>query len=286
MRREREGSIKVCKEGTERFEAPGEHLGETQQKVPKKRGSRIIGRLLPAAVRLWLRSQVEQVESLSLELKGRDRQILSGDLPGVAVAATQAIYQGIHIGRLQLSASDIRINVAQVMRGKPLRLLQVFPVDAEVVLTSDDLNASLTSPLLTMGLRDFWRSLMQMPSLARVVEARYGAMALHPDVAIKGAQIRLGDRALGLSFYPQTDGQRAEMPIVLATKLSIVSGSQLQLEAPRWLEHLEDIMDETQGQPIHALQGFLWELGKDTRLTQLALTPEQLLCCGQIMVNP
>ncbi len=31
-------------------------------------GSRIIGRLLPAAVRLWLRSQVEQVEQLSIDL--------------------------------------------------------------------------------------------------------------------------------------------------------------------------------------------------------------------------
>ena len=143
--------------------------GDETNKTSGK-GSRLIGRILPAAVRFWLRSQVEQVDSLSLALEGRDRQLLSGYLPGVSVSAEQAIYQGIHIGQLQLSAQDIRINVGQVVRGKPLRLLKVFPVLGEVALTSDDLNASLSSELLAGGLRDFWQSLLQIPALAEEVE--------------------------------------------------------------------------------------------------------------------
>lgn len=261
-------------------------LGNCSLDSQKQGGSRIIGRVLPAAVRLWLRSQVEKVDSLSLTLEGRDRQILSGYLPAVLVSAEQAIYQGIYINRLKLSAQDIRINVGQVIRGKPLRLLQVFPVMGEVALTDDDLNASLASPLLGSGLRDFWRSLIQDPAFSQTVEERYGFRALHPEMLLHGPQIRLGDRALALSFYPQVEGQTADVPVVLATGLSVVSGNLLQLESPRWLETLDALIDSAQGYPIESLRGFQWDLGKDTQLTRLVLTPETLWCDGQIMVNP
>ena len=249
-------------------------------------GSRIIGRVLPGAVRLWLRSQVEKVEELSLTLEGRDRQILSGYLPGVMVSAEQAIYQGIYISQLKLSAQDIRINIGQVIRGKPLRLLQVFPVMGAVTLTDEDLNASLASPLLGAGLQDFWRSLIQDAAFSQALEERYGLMALHPDMVLHRAQIRLGDRSLALSFYPQVEAKTADVPVVLATGLSVISGCLLQLESPRWLHTLDALKDSVQEYPIESLQGFQWDLGKDTQLTQLLLTPEALLCDGQIMVNP
>lgn len=261
-------------------------LGNCPLDSQKAGGSRIIGRILPAAVRLWLRSQVEKVESLAITLEGRDRQILSGYLPGVLVSAEQAIYQGIYINRLKLSAEDIRINIGQVIRGKPLRLLQVFPVIGEVVLTEDDLNASLASPLLGAGLKDFWRSLIQDPAFSQAVEERYGVLALHPEMVLHRAQIRLGDRVLALSFYPQVEAQTADVPLVLATGLSVSSGNLLQLASPRWLETLDALIESTQCSPIEPLQGFQWDLGKDTQLTQLVLTPETLLCDGQIMVNP
>jgi len=45
-------------------------------KSDKKEG-RIIGRVLPGAVKLWLRTQVEQIDSLVIDLSGRDRQLLN-----------------------------------------------------------------------------------------------------------------------------------------------------------------------------------------------------------------
>ncbi|MGB7248525.1 MAG: DUF2993 domain-containing protein [Phormidesmis sp.] len=248
--------------------------------------SGIVGRILPAAVRLWLRSQVEQVEALSLRLEGRDRQILSGYLPGICISAEQAIYKGLHIGQLQLSANDIRINVGQVIRGKPLRLLKGFPVLGEVGLTADDLNASCSSALLATGLQDFWRSLVREEAIAEAVNARYGPLSLHPELTLHDPRIRLADQRIGLSFYPCAQGDTADGPVILGTGLSVLSGHQLQLTSPRWLDHLESIGDERQGQPVAALDGFQWNLGRDTQLTQLALTPDQLLCRGQIAVNP
>lgn len=237
-------------------------------------------------MKLWLRSQVEQVDALSLTLEGRDRDILSGYIPGVSVSAAQAIYQGIHIGQLQLSAQDIRINIGQVVRGKPLRLLKVFPVLGEVSLTADDLNASLASPLLGQGLRDFWRSLIQIPTLAQQVQTRYGSAATAQDMTLYSAEIRLGEQRLGLRFFPKVDEQQAKQPVILGTGLSIISGSILQLDSPHWLPSLESLSDMSQGEPIAELQDFRWNLGSDTRLSDLVLRPEVLLCKGQISVNP
>ena len=159
-------------------------------------GSRIIGKVLPAAVKFWLRSQVEQIGDLSIDLSGRDRQLLSGYLPGVSVAADAVIYQGIHAGQVQLSAEEIRINVGQVVRGKPLKLLKAFPVQGSVTLSADDLTASQSSALLSEGLLSFWRSLIQVPMLSQEVESRYGQLPLHAQMHLHQPQIRLGEGCL------------------------------------------------------------------------------------------
>ncbi len=57
---------------------------------------------MPPAVRLFLRTQVEQIEDLEMQLQGHDRQILRGYIPGVFLAVGKAIYQGLHLGKAQL----------------------------------------------------------------------------------------------------------------------------------------------------------------------------------------
>ncbi len=261
-------------------------MGENADFHSDAGGSRIIGRILPVAVRLWLLSQVERVDELSLQLEGRDRDIITGYLPKVSVSAEQAVYRGIHLSQVQLSAIDIRINVGQVIRGKPLRLLKGFPVLGTVALTAGDLTASLTSPLLAEGLESFWRSLLlQNPALVPIVAARYGQLPLHSKMSFERSQICLGDQSLGLSFYPHALGKTAPDPIILGTKLT-ASGNLLQLKSPRWLKSLADLSNLAQGEPIETLDGFQWNLGRDVQLTQLALCPSQLLCQGQISVNP
>jgi hypothetical protein len=254
--------------------------------LEKTKGSRVMGRLLPAAVRLWLRSQVEQVDDLSVSIGGRDRDILSGCLPSVSVSAVRAVYQGIHLGHLRLSAQDIQINLGQIIRRKPLRLLKAFPVAGDITLSADDLNASLGSALLQGGLRDFWRSLAQNPLLTQSIKARYGPLPLHTDMILHQAQIRLGNQCLALSFYPQVGAQLANQPVILGAGLSAVEAHGLQLESPRWLQTLSEVADTSKGEPITALQKFRWNLGSDTQLSELTLLPERLLCKGQLMVNP
>ena len=110
-----------------------------------KRG--LISRVLPSAIALWLKSQVEHVEDLHIRIEGRDRQILTGHVPGVQLSAHKAIYRGIHVSHIQLAATGIRVNLRQILRGKPLTLLDIIPVQGELTVTEADLNASQLSPL-------------------------------------------------------------------------------------------------------------------------------------------
>ena len=55
---------------------------------------RIITKVLTAALKLWLKSQVSEVSQLEVEIKASDRQLLSGSIPWVSIIASDAVYQG------------------------------------------------------------------------------------------------------------------------------------------------------------------------------------------------
>ena len=86
--------------------------------VPLKSGR--VARLLGAAVRFWLRTQMDRVEELDVTVGGSTRELLSGCLPGVTVRATGVVYQGLALQDAAIAASQIRVNLSQVLRGKPL----------------------------------------------------------------------------------------------------------------------------------------------------------------------
>ncbi|MBE9064814.1 DUF2993 domain-containing protein [cf. Phormidesmis sp. LEGE 11477] len=255
-------------------------------KDKEERRGQIIGRVLPGAVRLWLQAQVEQVDSLAIDLRGRDRQLISGYIPGVSISAENAVYKGLQLSEVKLAAEDIRINLGQVVRGKPLRLMKQFPVKGRVLLSDADVATSVSSPLLAEGLADFWGVLVQLPAFAQAVEQRYGVRSLQSDTELHRPLIELGDGCLALSFYPYSQGQTDEGPIILGARLSVVSDHYLQLSSPHWLNSMAMLPDITQGEPIDSLSDFRWNLGEDTQLTQLDLQPTQLTCEGQVMVRP
>ncbi|MBC6418176.1 MAG: DUF2993 domain-containing protein [Prochloron sp. SP5CPC1] len=134
--------------------------------------SKIISKILSPALRLWLRTQVETIEGLELKITGgdpagtpdlryrADRQILGGYIPQVALSCNTAVYEGIHVGAVQLEAENIRINIGQVMRGKPLGLLEPVTVRGKLEVDEAALNASLQSPLLSGGLTDLLAMLL------------------------------------------------------------------------------------------------------------------------------
>jgi hypothetical protein len=250
--------------------------------VPEGRGW--ISKLLPAAVRFWLHTQAEHIENLVFEIQGRDRQILRGHLPQVVLSADKAIYQGMHLSRLRVEAREIRVNLGQILRGKPLRLLAPFPVEGRVGLSAADLNASLNSELLGTGLYDF---LTQFAAAQTTQATQAGdlqaALAACPDKTVRThyqAHATLDEGIVRLQLMP-LPGQSLPT-IAIETGLMIDSGRYLRLHQPHWISP----SDPNHREALTDLQDFTLDLGPEVTLTECSLTPAQMVLGGHLRVLP
>ncbi|MGB3137618.1 MAG: DUF2993 domain-containing protein [Nodosilinea sp.] len=230
------------------------------------KGSRIISRLLPPAVRLWLHTQLDHIEGLEFAIDGKDRQILAGYLPQVTVSAHQAVYKGLHVSHVALSAADIRVNLPQVLRGKALRLMQPFPVDGQVTVLADDLQASLASPLLGQGLRDVLKQLLaEQLDLDRWLDHGDGAAAVDITLATDRLTLRWSK--------PE--------PLEVKTGLAIQEGRWLCLQQP-----VATVSAPGQPPAPLALEDIAFDLGPEVDIRQLAVTPQGIDLVGIARVIP
>ncbi|MGG6238725.1 LmeA family phospholipid-binding protein [Nodosilinea sp. AN01ver1] len=240
------------------------------------KGSRIISRLLPPAIRLWLHSQLDHIEGLEFAIDGKDRQILAGYLPKVTVAAHQAVYQGLHVSQVTVSAADIRVNLPQVLRGKALRLLQPFPVDGQVSVLAADLRASLQSALLGQGLRDVLKQLLAGAMTQQGIPLdRWlgdGEASPAPDIA-------LATDRLTLCWPPEPlSGDALELTMGLAMR----EGRWLCLHQP-----VATVLPAigTPSSPV-ALDEIEFDLGPEVNIRQLDVTPTGIDLVGMVRVIP
>jgi len=98
-------------------------------------------------IKLWLRSQVEHIDILEIEIFGKSRQILSGDIPKAKIFGSGVRYQGLAIANVDFWAEAIHLNISQILRGEALRLLDPIRVSMNVELTSEDLQNCLKSSI-------------------------------------------------------------------------------------------------------------------------------------------
>lgn len=223
--------------------------------------SRLIGKVLSPAVRLWLKSQVQQISQLEVQIAGSDRQILTGNIPRVSILASQAVYQGLHLTQIQLEAQEIQINLGQVIKGKPLRLLDKVPVFGNLYLTQADLNASLASPLLADALTDLLAKLFNDSLASKQVSWR--KTTIDSDLlSLEG--ILTSDRA-------------NPIPIVFRAGLQLASSHELQILQPTL---------EMQAGEIASIDSFIVDLGAEVDIEKLSLDSGQVICSGRLNVLP
>jgi len=238
-------------------------------KALKPNKSRIISTVLSPALRLWLRSQVEQVEALQFKIVGGDRQILTGYIPSVSIAASGAIYRGLHLSKIQLEGTNIRVNLGQVIKGKPLRLLEPVPVVGELLLLESDLQASLQSPLLSTALTELLGTLLKSDGTTNLDNDLKDRQISWQQVAIDTDQLTL--------VGTLTDAVQT-MPVVIRANLQLATMRMLQLNSLQ-------IQLNPESEPIN-LDGFQVDLGSEVALQEITLTPGQLRCCGRLTVLP
>lgn len=238
----------------------------------KSKKSRIISKVLSPAVQLWLRSQVEQVETLQFKITGGDRQILSGHIPTVSITASRAVYKGLHLSQLELEGTGIRVNLSQVIKGKPLRLLEPIPVGGQMLILASDLAASLQAPMLSNAVCEFLTTLLKSDGITNSVD----------DLDLKERQISwqkvdIEEGQLTV-FGTLTDALLQTTPVVIRAGLELASPQILRLNP------LQIQLSPTSVPLI--LDNFQVDLGSQVNLQELALTPGQLLCRGRLTVLP
>lgn len=240
--------------------------------------SSLIGKILSPALRLWLRSQVDGVETLEIAIDGKDGQILRGHVPRVALTSHQAIYQGLQLGRILLKGENIRINIGQVIKGKPLQLLEPIRVSGEVQISQSHLQASLTSELLANAFTELLIALLEQQGIPDP-QAHLAPYTFHWQA------IALGEQSFQL---------RGEVTAPGGETSDLLLKAGLQLINPKTL-HLEDIY--LAGLPAIAQPGFTGDaqqplgcltvdLGDDVDIEALHLSNGELLCLGQLLIRP
>lgn len=212
---------------------------------------------------------MSHVEDLQVSIEGGDRQILTGYVPRVAISAHRAVYQGLHLSQIQLAAENIRINLGQLLKGKPLRLLEPVPVSGELLLDEADLKASLQAPLLSTALTDLLGTLLQSGGSTNPAQALKDRSINWHDVALDANRLTLA----GELVYPDNT-----TPVVIHAGLQLASSHELRL-APL------DIQTSLNS-PVANLDGYQIDLGPEVDIEELTLKPGQLVCRGRIRVLP
>jgi len=232
--------------------------------------SNLIGKILSPALKLWLRSQVDGVESLDIAIDGKDRQILRGYVPRVELTSDRAIYQGLQLGRVLLKGENIRINIGQVMKGKPLQLLEPIRVRGEVQISQSHLQSSLTSALLGNAFTELLIALLEHQGVDDP-QAQLAPYQFHwQAIALEHQSFQLRGQVT------DQDGQTGDFS--LKARLQLVDAKSL---------HLEDICLE--GLPAISqqnLERLIVDLGNDVNIEALHLSDGELFCLGQLLIRP
>ncbi|MGF1460074.1 MAG: DUF2993 domain-containing protein [Leptolyngbyaceae cyanobacterium] len=248
------------------------------------KGTRIISRVLPPAIRFWLSTQLDQVEELDFQIRARDRQVLSGHIPEIALSAQKAVYEGIHLSCAAVTASGIRINLGQVIRRQPLRLLTSFPVSGRVILSEADLNTSLQSPLLGEGLYDFLQLLAQSQPHANGLSDSLNQLPQRTVLTHYAPSASIEANHVILRLHPRP--HQIVAAVALKTQLSIGNGHQLCLDNPHWLMPLTEGGAIPSSAPLPKLEGFAIDLGATVSLTTCEVAAGQIILAGTVQIQP
>ena len=237
-------------------------MTEPSSPNPNNSKVKIITKVLTSAIKLWLRSQLNQVSHLEVQIEASDRQLLSGYIPGVSIYASNAVYQGLRVTQIELEAEKIQLNVAAILKGQPLQLSAIVPVVGKLIITAQDLNNSLSSPLLLTAINDGLIPLLAEYSLN------------YPFITWE--KITLDNQVLILHGIPISETEGAFFNIHLG--LELLNGQELQLTQVQVKTNQEVLLERN--------SPYMINLGTDVDIEKISLLPEQLTCYGRININP
>ena len=192
--------------------------------------------VLAGALRLWIRSQCDNLGSLELELLGSSWSLLRGRLDGVSLQARDVRFQGLPLQSVQLSSGPIAVDMKLLSPGQMLALQQPFQVEGEVSFNGRQLNSALLAePWRWLGdwMAEQLMGLSPLGALqidADLIELQV-VVAAHQDPARR--RFRLHAEQGTLCFRPETDDEpRILLPMDPAIRIeqAQLGGGQLALK--------------------------------------------------------
>lgn len=234
-----------------------------------RQSSNIISKVISPAVQLWLRSQLDHVDTLEIKIQGNDSQILRGYIPEILINTKGVIYQGLHLNQANVTGKNIRINIGKMIKGKPLQLLEPVQILGEVKITENDLQASLTSVLLGDAFQEL---LIALLAYQGVNDPRQ--ILDHYEITWQGVTLSQ------LSFALQGSVAQNEVStqIIIEGQLELMSSQSLRLILLN-IEGLSAVID-------NSLDQLELDLGPDVVIESLSLGNNHLFCRAQLLILP
>lgn len=240
----------------------------------------MIGKLLSGAVKVYLRSQVEEVQDLRVKIEGKNRQILQGYIPQVFLSCDRAVYQGLHLSQVQLDGRDIAVNLSEVIKQKPFKLLEPVLVEVQLRLDAQDLQASLTADLLQSGLSDLWQLIVAAQDAGQNhtgKDTRKDTRQLR-ELRIEWQSFAIAEGQLNLTGFYQ-DSLGAIQQLALATGIDLINPHTLCLSQLAITSDSRNLLHHDLNSQLEI------DLGTDVFLQEVTVASEEVRCSGKIRIN-
>jgi hypothetical protein len=230
----------------------------------------VVTNLIAPLMQLWVRSQVEQVDDLRVNVAGADPQVLNGQIDRVELSGTNLQYRGVTARSLSLRGNDIRLDTRQALAGGGLRLLKDLRAGASLRMSEADVNNYLASPAFQEQIRNLT---VRLPA-----ELSGDRAPREVPLELREPRARLLKDRLELAAVVRiANGEPA--PLRLSTGVAVAGPHQLRLVDPRLLDN------ENNSFPIASLDGRLIQLGEELTLTQVSVLPNLLVLEGSYLIQ-
>lgn len=229
-----------------------------------------------------IRSQFKNVEQLQVRVDNTPNyQLLQGKVERVRIAGRglQLKRQDIHITALELETDSISLDPLSLRQRQP-KLKRPIHAGMRLILTQEDINKALHSPVVTATLRNL--SISELRNSSGKSEQRYDF--LNPRV-----EFLKNNR---LIFQVElTAGNANSLAITVESGLGVVAGRQIQLVNPTVSVNGEVVPNQfvseiaanfSQQLDLRSLEGY----GLQTRILQLKVTRRRLEVAAFLQVEP
>ncbi len=238
----------------------------------------MITRLLSTALKFYLWSQVDRLSCLQLKIEGKNRQVLQGCIPRIYLSCEDVIYQGLHLGSVEIIGSNIAVNLPEILKKKPLRLLEPIIVEIKLVLDTDNLSDSIDSSLLQSGLTDLWQIVL-VEQANNIVEPMLAKSKIEwQKIAIASSSsnnLSITEGELTFSGVYQ-DSLGHLQKLILSTGIGLANSHALLLSPLKITESTDSTSELAEQLEI--------DLGTDVEIEELKIESEQLRCWGKIKI--